>query len=117
MTFENKIKEYVKTQTKFSSFVIKSLVSVFSEDKLGVSFKNADIIPEVRNIELPIMFINGENDTVVPPLISKKLYENCEAEGVKEVIIEGGTHGNNLKADKEAYWASIDAFLLTNIGI
>ena len=111
------VKEYVKTQTKFSSFVIKSLVSMFSEDKLGVPLKDADAIPEVREIELPIMFINGENDTVVPPLISKKLYENCEAEGVEEVIIEGGTHGNNLKADKEAYWASIDAFLLTNIGI
>ena len=111
------VKEYVKSQTKFSSFVIKSLVSMFSEDKLGVPLKDADAIPEVREIELPIMFINGENDTVVPPLISKKLYENCEAEGVEEVIIEGGTHGNNLKADKEAYWASIDAFLLTNIGI
>lgn len=111
------VKEYVKNRTRLSSLVIKSLVSVFSEDKLGVALKEADIIPEVREIELPIMFINGENDTVVPPLISKKLYENCEAEGVEEVIIEGGTHGNNLKADKEAYWASIDAFLLTNIGI
>lgn len=111
------VKEYVKNQTNFSSFVTKTLVSMFSEDKMGVSFKNADTIMKVREIDLPIMFINGENDTVVPPLISKKLYEICEAEGVEEVIIENGTHGNNLQADKETYWANIDAFLLTNIGI
>lgn len=111
------IKEYVKTQTGFSSLVTKTLVSVFSKNKMGVPFKDADTIAKVREIELPILFINGENDTVVPPLISKKLYENCEAEGVEEVIIENGAHGNNLQADKETYWANIDAFLLTNLGI
>ena len=111
------IKEYVKTQTGFSSLVTKTLVSVFSKNKMGVPFKDADTIAKVREIELPILFINGENDTVVPPLISKKLYENCEAEGVEEVVIENGAHGNNLQADKETYWANIDAFLLTNLGI
>ncbi len=111
------VKEYVKTQTKFSSLITRTLVSIFSENKLGVSFKSADTITKVKEIELPIMFINGENDTVVPPLISKKLYENCNAEGVEEVIIESGTHGNNLQADKETYWANIDSFLLTNLGI
>ena len=59
---------------------------------------------------------SAENDTVVPPLISKRLYENCEAEGVEEVIIENGTHGRNLNADKESYWANIDMFVLNNIG-
>ena len=117
ISMDELIKEYVKTQTNFSSLITRVLVSVFSQDKLGVALKDADVIEKVREIELPIMFINGENDTVVPPLISKKLYENCEAEGVEEAVIENGTHGNNLGADKEAYWANIDAFLLTNLGI
>ena len=111
------IKEYVKTQTGLSSLVTKTLVSVFSKNKMGGPFKAADTIAKVRGIELPIMFINGEDDTVVPPLSSKKLYENCDAVGVEEVIIENGTHGNNLQADKEAYWANVDAFVLNNLGI
>lgn len=111
------IKEYVKTQTGLSSLITKNLISVFSDNKMGISFKEADTITKVREIELPIMFINGENDTVVPPLISKKLYENCEAEGVEEVIIENGTHGNNLQSDKETYWVNIDAFVLNNLGV
>lgn len=117
ISMDTLIKEYVKTQTDFSSFVMKSLISIFSENRMGISFKSADTIARVRDIVLPIMFINGENDTVVPPLISKKLYENCDAQGVEEVIIENGTHGNNLQADKAIYWAHIDAFLLDNLGI
>ena len=111
------IEEYIKTQTKFSSVVTKSLISVFSEKKLGVSFDDADTIKILGDIELPIMFINGENDTVVPPLLSKKLYENCESYGTEEVIIEGGTHGRNIFADELTYWSSIDAFLLNYLGI
>lgn len=111
------MKEYIKNQTSFSSIVTKTLLSLFAENKLGVSFKNADTISALGDIELPIMFINGENDDVVPPLLSKKLYENCDSEGVEEVIIEGGTHGENLSADELTYWSNIDAFVLNMLGI
>lgn len=111
------IKEYVKNETPFSAHLVSGIISAFVKDKVGETFKNADTIVKIRDIELPIMFINGEDDTVVPPLLSKKLYENCEAEGVEEVLIENGTHGRNLEADKEAYWANVDAFILNNIGI
>lgn len=111
------MKEYIKNETSFSTGITVNLMSGFTKNKIGETFKNADTIVKVRDIELPIMFINGENDTVVPPLVSKKLYENCEADGVEEVIIENGTHGRNLEADKESYWANIDSFILNNLGI
>lgn len=111
------MKEYIETQTKFSSLVTKSLVAIFAENKMGISFESADTIANLENIELPIMFINGENDAVVPPLLSKKLYENCDSDGIEEVIIEGGTHGKNLFADELTYWSNIDAFVLNNLGI
>ncbi len=116
-SIEELMEEYIESQTPFSSLLVSKLVSAFAKNKVGESFENADTIVKIRNIELPIMFINGENDAVVPPLVSKKLYENCEAEGVEEVIIENGTHGRNLITDKEAYWANIDAFILNNLGI
>ncbi len=111
------MEEYIKNETPFSSLLVSNLTSAFAKSKVGESFKNADTIIKVRDIELPIMFINGENDTVVPPLVNKKLYENCEVEGVEEVIISEGTHGKNIEADKDSYWSSIDAFILNNIGI
>lgn len=111
------MKEFVKNDTPFSPLIVTGLTSAFSKAKIGESFKNADTVAKVGDIELPIMFINGENDTVVPPLVSKKLYENCEADGVEEVIIAEGTHGRNVEADASDYWSKVDAFILNNIGI
>lgn len=116
-SFEDVVKEYLESETKFSSAMVSTLTSAFAEGNGGETLENADTIVCVRDIELPIMFINGENDVVVPPLLSKKLYENCEAEGVEEVLIENGTHGRSLEADEDGYWAYIDGFILNNIGI
>ncbi len=116
-SIEELIKEYVKNETPFSSSFVTKLTSAFSKSKIGESFENADTIIKVREIELPIMFINAENDTAVPPLVSKRLYENCDAEVVEEIIIEKGTHGNNLQADAESYWSYVDGFILNNIGL
>lgn len=116
-SFEGVVKEYFENETKLSPSMVSRLTSAFAESEAGETLENADTIKSVRDIELPIMFINGENDAVVPPLLSKRLYENCEAYGVEEVLIESGTHGRNLEADEEAYWAHIDAFILNNIGL
>ncbi|MGN1316281.1 MAG: alpha/beta hydrolase [Acutalibacteraceae bacterium] len=111
------MKEYVKNDTPFSPLIVTGLTSAFSKAKVGEGFKKADTVAGVKDIELPIMFINGENDVVVPSIVSKKLYENCEADGVEEVIISEGTHGRNVEADATDYWSSIDSFILNNLGI
>lgn len=116
-SLESLTKEYIKNETRVSSLLATKIISSYAEKKLGESLRDADTIEKLEDIECPIMFINGESDTAVPPLVSKKLYENCEVTGVEEVIIENGTHGRNLEADKETYWANIDAFILNNIGI
>ena len=114
---EDLMSEHIKNQTPLSSLLVPKLISAFSKSKFGESLKSADTIAKIGNIELPVMFINGENDTVVPSLVGKKLYENCEAEGVEEVIVENGNHGRNLTADKDDYWTNVDAFILNNLGI
>lgn len=116
-SMEALLKEYVKNETPFSSLLVTGLTAAFAKNKLGGNAEFTDTIIKIRDIELPIMFINGENDEAVPPLVSKRLYENCDAEGVEEVIIEEGLHGRNLQADKETYWSYTDAFILNNIGI
>lgn len=116
-SLDDLIKTYIKNETKLSSLIGRGIISAYAENKMGIKIKEADTIAQLKKIELPIMFINGETDTAVPPLVSKRLYENCDAEGVEEVIIENGTHGRNIEADKKAYWANIDSFVLNNIGL
>ncbi len=114
---ESVVKGYIKNETRFSSALGVRIISFLAENKTGENLKNADTVARLKKIEIPVMFINGENDTVVPPLESKKLYENCNSKGVEEVIIENGTHGKNLQTDKDNYWANIDMFILNNLGI
>ena len=116
-SLEELIEEFAKNETIYSRLLVSRLVTALINNKIGSDSDKTDTIINVRDIELPIMFINGENDMVVPALVSKRLYENCEADGVEEVIIENGAHGRNLEADEDAYWANIDAFILNNIGI
>ncbi len=116
-SLDNLMKNYIKNETILSSLVGRSIISAYAKNKIDEKTKNADTVAQLKSIELPIMFINGEKDNAVPPLVSKMLYENCDAEGVEEVIIENGTHGRNLEADEENYWANIDGFILNYLGI
>ena len=116
-SFKALMKNYIKNETILSSLIGSSITSACAENKIDSISKNADTVAQLKNIELPIMFINGENDAAVPPLVSKLLYENCDAKGVEEVVIESGTHGRNLETDEEAYWSNIDIFILNYLGI
>lgn len=116
-SLDDLIKAYIKNETKLSSLIVRGVISAYAKNKIGESLKNANTVSQLKNIELPIIFINGEDDTAVPPLVSKLLYENCDAEGVEEVVIENGTHGRNLEADADAYWGNIDIFILNYLGI
>lgn len=116
-SLDDLMKAYIKNETKLSSLIVRGVISAYVKNKIGESLKNANTVSQLKNIELPIIFINGEDDAAVPPLVSKLLYENCDAEGVEEVVIENGTHGRNLEADADAYWENIDIFILNYLGI
>ncbi|MBQ7115810.1 MAG: alpha/beta hydrolase [Clostridia bacterium] len=116
-SLDDLMKAYIKNETKLSSLIVRGVISAYVKNKIGESLKNANTVSQLKNIELPIIFINGEDDAAVPPLVSKLLYENCDAEGVEEVVIENGTHGRNLEADTDAYWENIDIFILNYLGI
>lgn len=116
-SLDDLMKTYIKNETKLSSLIVRGIISVCAKSVTSGNIKNADTVSQLNNIEIPIMFINGEEDAAVPPLVSKKLYENCDAEGVEEIIIETGAHGRNLEADEKAYWENVDIFILNYLGI
>lgn len=112
-SFEDVMKQYVKSETPFISSLVAGVMNMLCKSEIS----EGDTVVATKNIELPVLFINGENDSVVPPLVSKKLYESCNSAEVKEIIIPEGTHGRNLQADADTYWSNIDAFILNNLGI
>lgn len=65
----------------------------------------------VRKTDIPILFIHGKQDSVVPMYMAEELYENCA--GTKgRVVIEGADHANSAMADYSSYEKAVMEFLI-----
>jgi fermentation-respiration switch protein FrsA (DUF1100 family) len=79
----------------------------FFSNLAGNSFHNAS---KINRITVPVLFIHGTKDEVVPFEHGKMLYE--EYKGAKTlVVIEGGSHNDLDDVDSQLFWNSIDQFL------
>lgn len=64
----------------------------------------------VQKTNIPILFIQGERDSVVPPSMGVELYEACKSP--KEwTLIEGADHANSAMTDYETYEKVILRFI------
>ncbi|MCC8068075.1 MAG: alpha/beta hydrolase, partial [Clostridiales bacterium] len=65
---------------------------------------------EVRKATVPILFIHGSNDTVVPCLMCDELYENCSSKKQK-LIVDGAAHAESYYKNTEAYENALTTFI------
>lgn len=70
----------------------------------------ADAVRAVGQSTLPMLFIHGERDMIVPSLMEQELYEACKAK--KECVqIAGAGHANSAMTDYDTYKKVILQFL------
>lgn len=73
--------------------------------------EEASPLEAVRKLEIPILFIHGNRDSVVPLWMNEELYESCQ--GKKErLLIEKADHANCALTDYETYEKTVMRFLL-----
>ena len=89
---------------------------IYSLIKLGAyifghfDLEEATALKAVKQLEIPILFIHGKQDSVVPVDMCKELYENCTSR--KEIVlIDGADHANSAMTDYETYEKSVVSFL------
>lgn len=67
-------------------------------------------LQSVRKTNIPILFIQGEKDSVVPPSMGAELFEACRSR--KDlVIIKGADHANSAMTDYGTYGKAILKFM------
>ena len=67
-------------------------------------------LQSVQQSNIPILFIQGARDSVVPPSMGEELYEACKSP--KEwVLFEGADHANSAMTDYETYEKVILEFI------
>ena len=76
--------------------------------------EEASPLKAMKKLEIPILFIHGTKDSVVPLSMAEELYENCVAKK-ERVWIEGADHANSALTDYETYKEAVLEFLKQNL--
>ena len=77
----------------------------------GFSFDDLKPVEAVKNAKLPMLFIHGAEDKLVPCYMVKELYEACGSESKDLLIVEGADHAQSYMVAKEQFEAKLDALL------
>lgn len=100
----------LRAQYKLPAFPFLPLTSIYTKYRANYSFKEASPLEQIQKSQLPILFIHGGKDEIVPSWMVHELYE--VADEPKELyFVEEATHGYAYVLDKETYRQRIASFL------
>src|SRR5215469_190826 len=69
-----------------------------------------DSLSKIGSIRVPKLILQGDSDTMVPPVMARRLYD--AAPDPKQIaLIPGGGHENSAVVNPTAYFAALNAFL------
>ena len=83
--------------------------------KTGVKISDAAPLEVVDKIKVPVLFIHGDADGLVPFEMMNKLYDACAAPKEK-FVVNGAGHADSKRKDPAAYFDKIFDFLKTDSG-
>ncbi len=94
-----------------SPFPELQLSSIYLKLFKGWSYKDADIREAVKKTDVPVLYIHGSEDNIVPIGHSNELYEVTESENTEHIRIVGAEHLQGYIKDSEKYYRETDSFI------
>lgn len=99
---EDLFKHRLAKDYNIKKFPLVKLSSEICKIRLGWKFKDVSPIATLPKIEIPILFIHGEEDDYVPTFMCKQMYS--VKKGYKEIYIAPGA------GHAQAYWNNKDEY-------
>ncbi len=93
-------------------FPIMTCIDLVSGIKIGAKISDAAPLKIMSRINVPVMFIHGDKDTLVPLYMMEQLYDSCSAPKTK-LVVNGAGHGDSLKEAGDEYWKAVFSFIST----
>lgn len=101
--------DYVRVKLK-NTTVIPEMMSWFADVFYGYSLKEASPLEHVGHSRIPILFIHGKKDVIVPVENAYRLYETAGC--AKDLYIcEDAGHGESVFLDSAQYWDKVFSFI------
>ena len=79
--------------------------------KHGFSFAQLTPVESAKNIRVPVLFVHGAEDKLVPCYMVKEIYEACASDKKDIFIVGGADHAQSYMVDKEGFEAKLDVML------
>lgn len=87
------------------TFIVR-ICQWYALHRAGFDFNEARPIDQVQHAKVPILFVQGEDDVMVPAFMARKLYEACSSEK-KLLMVEHANHAESIALDPDGYHQSI----------
>lgn len=99
-----------KSMPLVPAFPVLAFAKGVSKYKYGISLNCRSPIEQVRYARMPILFIHGVDDLVVPYEMGRMLQKCCTSHS-RLLSVKGAGHGEACLADPDGYCAAIGRFL------
>lgn len=94
-------------------FPILMLANSYIKMKHGFNIKEANVINSLKYNQVPILFIHGSSDPMVPTNMVDELYKSNLGKKEK-LIVKNASHINSMFKSKDEYWKKVKEFIDTN---
>ena len=101
---------HLKSKYKISSWSMLYLVEFICKLKAGFTFREASTINQVKKCKIPILFIHGELDSLVPTSMAYKLFNEAKCDKELLIVPKAG-HGICSSIGNKTYWNKIYNFI------
>lgn len=97
------------------SFPLLDSMNLMLQLRGGYDLKDASALNAVQKTSLPLLFLHGKEDDIVPASMAQELYE--AASGQKQLLlIEGAGHAQAMEKEPERYFDAVFRFLEKELG-
>ena len=100
----------METSFHLPSFPGMNLLDWRCEQRAGFSLHQAAPVMAVRHANVPMLFIHGTKDTLVPPVMAEELYAACTTEK-KLLLVPDAIHSAASQQDHDLYYRTVTEFL------
>lgn len=92
------------------AFPIMDIVDIMSRQKTGAAMSEASPLQAVPHTRVPMLFIHGDADRLVPYEMMKQLYDASGAPAKEQLTVPGVGHASAMAADPVVYFQRVFDF-------
>ncbi len=99
-----------KLGLKYPDIITKG---IFLAHRINHGMKLSDISPvdSVKNAKIPMFFVHGADDGLVPSSMCPELYNNCGSENKDILLVDGADHAQAFIKGREEYEAKLNEYI------